>query len=110
MEDELVQVLGAPEAKDLTRLDGAALGEGVPKQLVRSVQWLGWPADDDDDDDEVRLIDLGEAFRQDAAPKRLAQPGDLQAPETIFTGRFDYRVDLWRAGLIVRSLLLQVEK
>ena len=63
------------------------------------MEWVGWP---DEDDEDIRVIDLGEAFLQDAVPERLAQPGGLQAPETIFTGRFDYRLDLWRAGLIVR--------
>jgi hypothetical protein len=46
--------------------------------------------------------DLGEAFTRESIPEKLAQPGGLQAPETIFTDKFDYRLDLWRAGLIVR--------
>ena len=101
-EIELLEILGLPESEDLIRLDGEPLGEGIPKQLVKSAEWVGWPDEDDEDDDDIRVIDLGEAFFQDAVPKRLAQPGGLQAPETIFTGKFDYRLDLWRAGLIVR--------
>ncbi|KAJ5679999.1 hypothetical protein N7536_011138 [Penicillium majusculum] len=31
-------------------------------------------------------------------PEKLAQPSILRVPETIFTDRFDYRLDLWRAG------------
>jgi serine/threonine-protein kinase SRPK3 len=84
-------------------LDGKCLGEGIPHQLVRSVEWVGWPDEDDEDDENVRVVDLGEVFPQNAVPERLAQPGGLQAPETIFTGKFDYRLDLWRAGLIVRD-------
>ncbi|KAF4768961.1 hypothetical protein N7455_008914 [Penicillium solitum] len=33
-------------------------------------------------------------------PEKLAQPSILRVPETIFTDRFDYRLDLWRAGCI----------
>jgi len=101
-EKELFEVLGLPESEELVRLDGECLGEGVPNQLVKSAEWVGWPDEDDEDDEDIRIIDLGEAFIQDAVPERLAQPGGLQVPETIFTGRFDYRLDLWRAGLIVR--------
>ncbi|KAI9676538.1 MAG: hypothetical protein M1817_000697 [Caeruleum heppii] len=66
--------------------------------------WVGWPIDEDEDDEDIRVIDLGEAFDMNTVPERLAQPGGMQAPETIFTGRFDYRVDLWRAGLIIYHL------
>lgn len=34
-------------------------------------------------------------------PEKLAQPSILRVPETIFTDRFDYRLDLWRAGCMV---------
>ena len=101
-EEELFEVLGLPESEELIRLDGESLGEGIPNQLVKSAEWVGWPDGDDEDDEDIRIIDLGEAFIQDAVPERLAQPGGLQVPETIFTGRFDYRLDLWRVGLIVR--------
>jgi serine/threonine-protein kinase SRPK3 len=101
-EEELFRVLGLPKSEELIRLDGKPLGEGIPSRLVKSVEWIGWPDDDDDDDDDIRIIDLGEAFTQDTVPEKLAQPPDLQVPETIFTDRLDYRLDLWRAGLIVR--------
>lgn len=101
-EEELFQILGIPESEELIRLDGASLGKGIPNQLVKSVEWVGWPDEDDEDDEDIRVIDLGEASPQDALPERLAQPRGLQAPEPIFTDRFDYRLDLWRAGLIVR--------
>lgn len=99
---ELFEILGLPESEELIRLDGEPLGEGIPKQLIKSSQWVGWPDEDDEDDDDIRVIDLGEAFYKDAVPKRLAQPSGLQVPETIFADKFDYRLDLWRAGLIVR--------
>lgn len=86
-------------------MDGEALGEGIPNELVKSTEWEGWPDLDDEDDEDIRIFDLGEAFSQNAVPETLAQPEGLQAPETIFTGNFDHRIDLWRAGLIVRVLL-----
>src|ERR1700728_1624007 len=101
-EEELFRVLGLPKSEEVIRLDGKPLGEGIPNQLVKSTEWIGWPDEDDEDDEDIRIIDLGEAFTQDTVPESLAQPGNLQAPETIFTDRFDYRLDLWRAGLIVR--------
>lgn len=51
------------------------------------------------------MIDWGEAFKNGMEPSRLAQPGDLMAPETIFTGHFDHRIDLWRAGCIVSVVI-----
>lgn len=108
--EKLFDALGSPDAEELTRLDGKPLGRGIPKQLVESTQWPGWPLDEEDedeydDDDNIRVIDFGEAFTQDTAPDKLAQPGSLQAPETIFTGKCDYRQDLWRVGLVVRLRL-----
>lgn len=100
--DELIQMLGPPESEDLIRLDGASLGDSIPSQLVKSAEWAGWPDEDDEDDEDIRIIDLGEAFPLDTSPERVAQPGGMQAPETIFAGRVDHRLDLWRAGLIVR--------
>ena len=101
-EAELFEALGHPEQDELIRVDGQPQGQSVLSQLIKSAQWTGWPLDDDEDDENIRIIDFGEAFDKDAAPRRLAQPDGLQAPETIFTSRFDYRQDLWRVGLVVR--------
>ncbi|MCJ1263439.1 hypothetical protein MMC22_003309 [Lobaria immixta] len=103
-EEELFEILGPLKTKNLAREDGEPLGKGVPNQLVKSASWVGWPDDKDEDDDDIRIIDLGEGFIKDDVPEKLAQPGDLQAPETIFSDRFDYRLDLWRAGLIIYYL------
>jgi len=103
-----MQYLGLPELEELVRLDGAPLEQGVPTYLVKSARWDGWPNDlyedydSDDLPDDICLIDLGEAFPHDVVPEILAQPSGLQAPETVLVGKFDYRVDLWRCGLIVR--------
>ena len=107
--EELLEVLGSPDAEELTRLDGEPLGQGIPTQLVESTRWTGWPLNDDEDDENIRIIDLGEAFTKDTVPEKLAQPGCLQAPETIFTGKLDYRQDLWRVGLVVRLPLPSLE-
>lgn len=67
----------------------------MPEQLVEKVVWDDWI---DEDDEDVRVIDLREAFPHGAEPNNLAKPGDLQVPEKIFPGHFDYKGDLWRAG------------
>jgi serine/threonine-protein kinase SRPK3 len=82
------------------------LDPGVPKELIKNAGWDEWI---DEDDEDIRLIDWGEAFVQGAEPSKLAQPGGLNAPETIFTNRFDYRIDLWRAGCTVQRVCLTFE-
>ena len=109
-EDELDEALGSSDLEELTRSDGEPLEQGIPTQLVQSALWTGWPLDNEEDDENIRLIDLGEAFNQDTIPEKLAQPKGLQAPETIFTGEFDFRQDLWRAGFVVRLLLLYLRQ
>lgn len=100
-EECLFEVLGSPESAELDRLDGKPLSKTLPSQLVKAADWVDWI---DEDDEDLRIIDLGEAFLQGAETKKLAQPSSLQAPETIFTSSFDHRLDLWRAGIVVRKL------
>lgn len=99
--DGILEVLGKPQTEALVRRDGQALIPGMPEQLVKATGWDSWI---DEDEEDVRLIDFGEAFTQNAIPTELAEPSGLQVPEKIFTGKFDYRVDLWRAGCLVRTL------
>ncbi|KAJ5522860.1 uncharacterized protein N7503_006535 [Penicillium pulvis] len=101
-EEQLFDVLGYPEVEPLTRIDGTPLGNGLPTQLVKAAEWDEWI---DEDDEDIRLFDFGEGFLQGQEPKKLAQPGSLRAPETIFTDSFDYRVDLWRTGCMIYSFL-----
>lgn len=68
---------------------------------MKTVGWDNWTEEDEED---LRIIDFGEAFLQGAEPKKNAQPGTLRKPETIFKDKFDYRLDLWRAGIVVRTL------
>jgi hypothetical protein len=98
----MMKILGTPKFEKLVKLDGEPLSPGMPEQLVAKANWDTWV---DEDEEDVRIIDFGEAFAHGAEPADLAEPGDLQAPENIFTGRFDYRVDLWRAGCTVSCFL-----
>ncbi len=98
---DVFDVLGGPESEELARLDGKPLEDSLPKQLVKIAGWDNWT---DQDEEDLRIIDFGEAFLQGAEPTRLAQPDALRAPETIFTSKFDCRLDLWRAGIVVRRL------
>jgi hypothetical protein len=99
-EEELFDVLGSPEIEPLARVDGAPLENGLPTQVIGAADWVEWI---DEDDEEIRLLDIGESFFQGQEPKTLAQPSTLKVPETIFMDRFDFRVDLWRTGCMVRQ-------
>ncbi|KAK2590413.1 hypothetical protein QQS21_011900 [Conoideocrella luteorostrata] len=101
-QDALFDIVGHPESVALVRIDGGPLSDGMPKQLIRNISWAEWV---DEDEEDIRLIDWGEAFKHGKEPARLAQPRDLKAPEIIFTGHFDYRVDLWRVGCMIYTLL-----
>ncbi|KAJ6108902.1 hypothetical protein N7512_008739 [Penicillium capsulatum] len=101
-EDQLFESLGVPEVEALFRLDGAPLENGLPNQLVKAAEWFEWI---DEDDEDMRLLDFGESFHRGEEPEKLAQPGTLQVPQTIFTNFFDYRIDLWRTGCMIYAFL-----
>ena len=98
-EEPLFDVIGAPETAKLARVEGGSLCSSLPRYLVQKVGWDDWV---DEDEEDIRLLDWGEAFLHGEEPAKLAQPADLRAPETLFTGKFDCRIDLWRAGCMVR--------
>lgn len=108
-EKKLFKIIGSPpeEPVELARLDGKPLTKGLPSHLIEAAGWDKWI---DEDDEDLRIIDLGEAFMQGAEPITLAQPGPLRVPETIFTSKFDYRLDLWRAGIMVGLQPLESQK
>lgn len=64
-----------------------------------ATEWDDWI----DEDEDLRISDLGDSFLQGEEPEELAQPGALLAPETILASSFDCRLDLWRAGITVRT-------
>lgn len=106
-----MKVVGRPTSFVLEHADGTPLPPSAPVSLVRSAAWTGWPDEDiedqDPDDiedysfDDIRILDLGEAFLQTDVPTHLFETPGLRAPEIVFAGSFDYRIDLWRVGLIV---------
>ncbi|KAG6003520.1 hypothetical protein E4U21_001920 [Claviceps maximensis] len=101
-EDALLDVIGRPEIATAIRTDGGQMSDNLPKQMVETTDWEKWIEEDKED---IRLIDWGQAFKHGEEPARLAQPRDLQAPEILLAGTFDYRVDLWRAGCVIYYLL-----
>ncbi|KAI1163055.1 kinase-like domain-containing protein [Nemania serpens] len=72
--------------------------------LVKYTIWPGWYEPDEQD---LRLIDVGDSFPIGDTFKNIAQPWDVRSPETFFTGSFNYRHDLWRAGCVIYSLYYQ---
>lgn len=99
-EERLVEILGPPTTEELRPVDGEPLKASLPKYIVQSTLCEDWLEEDHED---IRLIDWGEAFSRGAEPAKIAQPFGLNAPETVFTPRIDYRIDLWRAGWIVST-------
>lgn len=100
-EQEIRRIIGTPVVEELIREDGQPVEPRFPKHLVRRAEWFEWF---DEENEDIRLLDWGESFRVGEEPTHLAQPIDYKAPETIFTDHLDYRVDLWRAGLVVRLI------
>lgn len=98
--EELLDILGRPEPEELSRLDGQPLDVSLPKQLVETASWVDWA---DEDEEDLRIINFGEAFLQGAEARNLAQPPSLRGPETIFATGFDYKLDLWHIGIVVRQ-------
>lgn len=101
-EEDLFAIIGRPETDDLVRLDGQPLSPSLPRQLINVVSWDEWI---DEDEEDIRIFDFSESFVQGVEPDRKAQSSDLQAPETIFSDTFDYRLDLWQAGMVVSRFL-----
>jgi serine/threonine-protein kinase SRPK3 len=101
---DLFEVLGQPKTEVLSRYDGKPLEKSLPRHLVKVTNWDDWF---DEDEEVIRILDFGQAFSQGQVPKSLAQPGDLQVPETFFTKTFTCEVDLWRAGMVVRTIWSQ---
>ncbi|KAJ5520961.1 kinase-like protein [Penicillium fimorum] len=95
---KFLAVLGPPKVEPLARIDGTPLDNGLPTQLVKAAGWVEWT---DEDEEDIRLLDMGESFLPGEKPEKLAQPSNLRVPEIIFNDRFDYRLDLWRAGCMV---------
>ncbi|KFY22231.1 hypothetical protein V493_06748 [Pseudogymnoascus sp. VKM F-4281 (FW-2241)] len=99
---KLFEVLGAPSVENVARIDGQPLADGIPSYLLRSATWEGWVSECDED---FRLLDFGESFIHGREPDIITQPGGLMPPETVLTEEFDYRVDLWRAGIAIYSFV-----
>lgn len=97
--EKLFEVLGAPSVGNVARVDGQPLADGIPHYLVGSATWDGWVSECDED---FRLLDFGECFVLGREPEIITQPGGLMPPETVLTEGYDYRVDLWRVGIVVR--------
>lgn len=69
-------------------------------------EYLVWPArlpanDLNFEKSSVKLIDLGGSFLSDDKPKTLHTPLALRAPEVLFQGDYDLRVDCWSLGCTV---------
>jgi serine/threonine-protein kinase SRPK3 len=98
-EEELMQLLGEPEALPVKRRDGEPNEPFVPHHQISSATWpsleplLTLPL--------IKIIDFGESFLMSDPPDRTHTPLRVRAPEAILKDKIDYRVDLWSMGCLV---------
>jgi serine/threonine-protein kinase SRPK3 len=98
-QEDFLKMVGTPNTRVLTRLDGKPLRRGLPNQLVEAAEWLEWA---DEDEEDIRLIDFGSGFLcQGPPPEKLCQPVEFRAPEALMGRQLDWKVDLWSVGIMV---------
>jgi serine/threonine protein kinase len=102
-EEKFTEMLGKPAIGYVKRRDGKDLEPGIPEYTVRPTSY---PMNSRDLAQTVKIINFGESFLHTAVPETLHTPLGLRAPEVIFQDSFDYRVDLWSVGCMVRDIIL----
>ncbi|KAJ5346331.1 kinase-like protein [Penicillium brevicompactum] len=107
--------LGIPQEERVLSVDGKPRAEGVPPLMYGSAKWPGLfslnfeggPIDMRHRTLDIRLYDFGQSFFHGKEPEVLMQPRMMKAPEGILTDKFDYRVDLWSIGYLIKWLSLE---
>jgi serine/threonine protein kinase len=103
-EEEFFQRLGQPETgivRRMDRMDGQAIGPGVPRYLVRSISY---PVNVMPPLSFIKIVDFGQSFSNDECPSTINTPLPVRAPEIIFKDRINYRVDIWSMACLVSEL------
>lgn len=95
-EQDFIKRLGTPDIGHVRRKDGCQLDPGIPEYIVRPARTHSCPLSG-----SIKIVDFGEAFSQENVPQTLHTPLSVRAPEVIFGGQLDYRVDLWSLGCMV---------
>ncbi|EKJ76980.1 hypothetical protein FPSE_02855 [Fusarium pseudograminearum CS3096] len=99
-EADVVARLGKVETGPVTRLDGGPLEDNSPTQIIRPASF---PTSDIlPENPSVKIIDLGQAFFGNNAPRTLHNPIAVRAPEIVFGDQLNVRVDLWSAGCLAQ--------
>ncbi|KAJ3479680.1 hypothetical protein NLG97_g8260 [Lecanicillium saksenae] len=102
-DETLLEAVGELETTTLLCADGAPTSAHMPSQLVRAATWDNWV---DEDEEDVCFVDFGSSFRVgDAMGSSDFEHSAVSPPETILADTFDYRIDLWRVGCIIHSLI-----
>ncbi|VUC36442.1 unnamed protein product [Clonostachys rosea] len=103
-ERSFISMLGQPQTGAVKRMDGKALDNNIPYHIVRPARFQNArfllshnPS--------IRIIDFGEAFLKNRAPRTLHTPLALRPPEAIFGDILSQRVDLWSAGCLIFELV-----
>ncbi|EAU31292.1 conserved hypothetical protein [Aspergillus terreus NIH2624] len=100
-EQDFIKRLGTPDIGHVRRKDGCQLDPGIPEYIVRPARTHSCPLSG-----SIKIVDFGEAFSQENVPQTLHTPLSVRAPEVIFGGQLDYRVDLWSLGCMLSELFV----
>lgn len=94
-------MFGEPETAAVSRTDGVALDDHVPSYMTRPASFSAGLRESLRLPPVVKIIDFGESFLKGKAANKLHTPLAVRAPEVVFGGQIDYRVDLWSMGCLV---------
>ncbi|KAH6646076.1 kinase-like domain-containing protein [Truncatella angustata] len=100
-EKQFFDKFGGPDTAPMRRTDGASLEDHRPDYLVRNASLKMSLRESLHSSPVVKIIDFGESYIDDHAPKTLHTPLAMRAPETVFGDQIDHRVDMWSMGCLI---------
>lgn len=108
-DDELAELYSAPETGKVFKKNGETLDEHYPPYVVAPTRLDSVPVHDTWREGQLcaKLIDFGQAFPEDRPPAKVNMQLGMKAPELVFGGVIDRRIDLWSAGCMVSIVTLQ---
>jgi serine/threonine-protein kinase SRPK3 len=99
-ETEFLQKFPTPEIDAIARKDGKPLQPNMPAYLVKPTSFL---SDVSLEQQQIKIIDFGQSFYNDATPEILHNPLCVSPPEVIFGEKLDHHADLWSTGCMVSA-------
>ncbi|OAA38367.1 Protein kinase-like domain protein [Metarhizium rileyi] len=100
----LLQVIGTPSFSDITGPNDEPLTPSLPTQAVLKSHFNWF----EEEIENIRLINSFEAFTIEKRPissSQLLTSLEYHAPELLFTGGCDEKIDLWCAGIVIYNTI-----